>query len=354
MRLRCRPPCAPWRILAAAAAVMLGAVSPSCRSRPRYPDDLVAQGILLPGAERSWARSYACHGARCTVRANAGPRAAEYLSQLVDAELRALERMLGRPCAERVSVKAYASLEEFRRATGRRLVTPGTWGTFDMCTGEIRLALTRTSTTHPRNVLLHEVVHFYLHVSFDFRAPEPWSDKFPAGGPCSVPWWLDEGLATYLETARLRDGELSLGAVNRDRHRELLRLLETDRCPPLKSVLARPWSAAGSSADYAVAWGIVYALIQHTDLSRPAAGRHALARYLEACAAGFYGNPPGDFADEFTESGELAPDFEDRWERRVADQSLRVFQQLVLPDGCTLQEWEERWRRRMAPPPAAR
>jgi len=150
-------------------------------------------------------------------------------------------------------------------------------------------------------------------------------------------------LATYLETARLVEGELRTGRVNPGRLRDVRGVLALWRGAVLRRLLRRGFAHARGSADYALAWGLVYWLLRCGSPAERARHRAALSRYLRECRRGFFPDPGNDFAARFAPSGRPCPHFEKRWAAWRARNALALFQALVVGPATSLEDWEERW-----------
>jgi len=327
---------------APAALALLLAVG-ACVAPPRYPDHLVRRGILVPGQRRPWSDPFAWKGRHCSVRTTLGPLVAEHLGRLLDAEFDHLAETFGMPAPSGVEVIGYASVREFRRLAARGHPGPLTRGCFLAETNEIHLVLSEEAGYGPEAVLLHEGTHAYLQSCFDFPVPPALERAVGRSRLRSVPWWLQEGLATYLETARLVEGELRTGRVNPGRLRDVRRVLALRRGAVLRRLLRRGFAHARGSADYALAWGLVYWLLQCGSPAERARHRAALARYLRECRRGFFPDPGNDFAARFAPAGRPCPDFEKRWAAWRARNALALFQALVVGPATSLEDWEEWW-----------
>jgi hypothetical protein len=268
-----------------------------------------------------------------------------YLAGLVDAEYRYLEESLGRRCAEKVSIRAYATLSEFRSLAGNPSLTSRTRGTFDPGAGEIHMTMTEDATSTPSVILLHEATHFYLHRCFDFPVPAAWRKEAGYDRLLSVPWWLQEGMAACMEPSRLQNGRFETGMVNAHRYRELRGLIGTDAFPGLEYVLRKIYAPPLRTEDYAVAWGIVHTLVNHKDPAIRSARLNNLSKYLKACRKGFFKDPERDFQARFVVDGKLRRDFRAQWSKWVSDKSLELFKGMILGGDDAFAQWRRSWQR---------
>lgn len=308
---------------------------------------MVAEGRIEPGAQRPPADPHVYHGRVATVRSRLGPGVAPYFARLLRQEADRLEALFGRSPDQRVTVQAHPTMAEFRRHAGPPAVGPRTRGVWDAREGVIHLSMASIpgESSDPRSVLLHEYVHFYLDACFGFAVPATsrapgWPQRLP-----SVPWWLQEGLAAQMEeTWRDERGRNPRGDA---RQSELFHLIRTDRCPSVLSVLSKPPSAVGTSAEYAVARGLVEALLHAPDPDLRRSRREALREYLSACGRGLPRHPDADPAGDLV-GGEMDPDAAfGRWMEHVGERSPELFRELIVGPGRSLEDWERAWRQEM-------
>ncbi len=225
----------------------------------------------------------------------------------------------------------------------------GTAGLFVPEENILCLPYVTISNVTPEMTLLHEGTHRFIRETLDFRVPENCRQLFPPERQilASVPLWLNEGMATYLEAAIGGGGELREGLVNENRLRHLRKIIRKKYFPPLSEVLALPYGSALLPEHYAVSWGLVQTLRHNRDTALEAENRKKLAEYFSLCARGFFNNPDSDFQREFLSAGKLKPDFEQLWRARIADCSRKYFEQLFLSHGEKLEQWQEKWIRRV-------
>lgn len=112
----------------------------------------------------------------------------------------------------------------------------------------------------------------------------------------------------------------------------------------LTATLRLAASDRASSADYAVAWGLVHSLMHPRDPALQPQRRQSLQAHLLACKQGFFASPEREFPAQFAPSGALGPEFEERWYAYIAAKSCEWFQGLFVGDGDRLNSWEAAWR----------
>jgi hypothetical protein len=243
-----------------------------------------------------------------------------------------------------VDVFLYRRWEEFAQAVGAEQLSPQYEGMANVLRGALYLFHEWQTDGRLLEIARHETTHLLLHENGGFRIPArfqppPGQEMLP-----SVPWWLEEGLASCMEAA---DSRGPTAGLNRGRCRDLQALIRAGRCPPVHLVIAKPFGA-GSAADYAVAWGVLYEVLFPAPPATHAEGLARLHRYLDACRNGFLAEPETDFARRFfAADGRLRADFRQAWDEHIARESILAFQRILLPSGLGLEAWESRWRARM-------
>jgi hypothetical protein len=203
--------------------------------------------------------------------------------------------------------------------------------------------------SHPSRVLFHEGTHQFVHTVINMRVPTALRGRIPAEVDrlVSVPIWLNEGLATYMETARYDGDGLEIGRVNPNRLTQLQQMLRRNVQPSVREVLERRYGQPFASEHYAVAWGLVYTLRHDWRKDAEALGRRNLIQYISACRNGFFHSPTRDFAKEYLAEGRLPGDFVLQWHARLGEKSREAFEQYVVPSNLTLEAWEAAWRERI-------
>lgn len=201
---------------------------------------------------------------------------------------------------------------------------------------------------HPMITLLHEGTHQFLY-EMDVSLSPSWRKSLKQDRLLSLPWWLHEGLATFMESAEYREGRLKVGGVNRQRLRELKKLLHQEKSGLVSTVLSAPHGNVYSSGYDAVAWGIVYALLEHAEPREASRRREAFHHYLESCRRGFLEDLDRKRTQIFGKVGEQedATELLRQWHTWVAKNSLSTFVSTFLPPRCTIEQWERVWRREM-------
>lgn len=298
---------------------------------------------------RPWSEAFVYHTSLYTVHTNTSPDVAVYIGELMEEAAAGYCSVLG--CEDTsvasLNVHAYATRKEYETVV-RRLGLPS-----DITTGlyspvppaAIHLPYVRDLKVHPSVTLLHEGVHQFVDQAIRFPVPAAGRSHLapPRHALVSVPLWLNEGLATYMEGAVVRENRLETGRINQKRLVHLQKLIRKGKCPPLWKVVARQYGEAFLAEDYAAAWGIVYTLRHAPDAREQAERRGRLMRYVEACRRAFYADPATEFLRDFLVNGRLVEDFDDLWAEYIARRSHEVFEEIIVEEGSTLDAWRREW-----------
>jgi hypothetical protein len=299
---------------------------------------------------RPWSDAFVYRTPHYAVRTNTSSDVSMYIGELMEKAAAGYCAVLGCEYTSlpALNIHAYATRKEYETVV-RRLGLPS-----DITTGlyspvppaAIHLPYIRDLKVHPSVTLLHEGVHQFVDQVIRFRVPAAARGLLPQvrHALLSLPLWLNEGLATYMEGAVVREGRLEIGRINQKRLVHLQKLIRKGKCPPLRKVLARPYGEAFMAEDYAVAWGIVYAL-RHSQ-GQPD-NRKRLTRYVEACRQAFYTDPAAEFMKEFLPDMRPVEGFEHLWAEHIARRSLEVVEEVIVEEVSTLDAWERDWTARI-------
>ncbi|MBK7874397.1 MAG: DUF1570 domain-containing protein [Planctomycetes bacterium] len=147
--------------------------------------------------------------------------------------------------------------------------------------------------------LAHEASHQYMRLSI---------------GTGDAPHWLDEGMASFYEGARIdEDGSVHVGLPAWERLRVLALLLKADP-KILRATIEAPSDKFLTGEQYSVAWGLVYWLdqFQREDGTRP--HRASLKRAIEVVRSGTATSGWTVFQRAVLEPAKLPFEaFEDQW-----------------------------------------
>jgi len=218
-------------------------------------------------------------------------------------------------------VKILASQRLTPRATGLYLPTP---------TPAIHVACWGGEPGHPYRTLLHEGTHQFVHLGAGYREP---------GRPTAVPprqtlpLWLNEGLASYFEAAFVTPDLLQPGRPDPARLAELQDALRRGKGPPLTKLLDKRYGETFASLDYAIAWGVVYALMQESPPPWAAGGREWLKTLIDDSRRGWR-DPAAATTTASTDQ---------LWWATVTVRTRAAFEAFAAARGLTIPAWEEQW-----------
>ena len=300
-----------------------------------------------------WSEAFVCNTEHYTVRTDISPETTAHIGALMEktlTEYRALTGCEDDP-SSRFFVNAYATREKYEDIVRRLgLSENSTAGLYTpIPPAAIHLPCLRVSGVYPSATLLHEGTHQFIDQVISFRPP-PCNyniDPERQNRLMSVPVWLNEGLATYMEGAVTAEDSIEIGRINRNRLVHLKKLIRSGTCPSLKEVLERRYGEPFTAEDYAVAWGIVYSLRHAPGVEDQENRRTRLARYLASCRKAFYTDPDTEFTRDFISEEKPQEDLRKRFAVYIAKRSREVFEEIVVGKGSTLDAWEENWKARI-------
>ncbi len=300
-----------------------------------------------------WSEAFVCHTDHYTVHTDTSLETAARIGAFMEkalTEYRALTGFEDAP-SSRFVVNAYAARDRYEdivRSLG--LSENSTAGLYTpVPPAAIHLPCLRVSGVYPSATLLHEGTHQFIDQVISFRPP-PCNyniDPTQQNRLMSVPVWLNEGLATYMEGAVTAEDSIETGRINRNRLVHLKKLIRSGTCPSLKEVLERRYGEPFTAEDYAVAWGIVYSLRHAPGVEDQENRRTHLARYLASCRRAFYADPDAEFTRDFLSGGKPQEDLRKRFAVHIARRSREVFEEIVVGKDSTLYAWEEDWKARI-------
>lgn len=312
-----------------ALALLLLAMVTGC-ARPRYGLDSCAHsGSLAPPDQQS------VQSLRYRVRTDAGKPAAYEVNRFMERAAALWTPLFGVPAPAALPlevrlhrdpadlVKVLASQKLTASATGLYLPTP---------TPAIHVACWGEEAGHPYRTLLHEGTHQFIHLGAGYREP---GRPAPTPPRLALPLWLNEGLASYFEAAFLTPDLLQPGRPQPARLAELQNALRRGKSPPLGKIFARRYGEPFTTLDYAVAWGVVYALMQEAPPPWAAGGRAWLQALVDEARRGW---PRAAMAPSATVAGDQ------QWWATVTDQTRMAFATYTAERGLTVAAWEAQWR----------
>lgn len=296
----------------------------------------------------AWSEAFVYNTVHYTVNTNTSPETARDIGELMENAVKEYRELTGYrdEYLPVFMINVYATRKEYE-AVARKQGLPA-----DITTGlyspvppaAIHLPYIRERGRHPAGTLLHEGVHQFLDRVMSFSVePDVRNNLSPSKQRLlGVPLWLNEGLATYMESSFVNEDRLEVGRINSDRLIYLQKLIRTGKVPPVREVLSRRYGEPFSSGDYAAAWGIVYAL-QHFPQVAGTDGKKQLRQYLEACRKAFYEKPSVEFQRDFLPDNKPLDDFEKQWYLYISRQSPVFFERIIVGQGSTIEAWEQDW-----------
>ena len=195
----------------------------------------------------------------------------------------------------------------------------------------IHVACRGNEPGHPYRTLLHEGTHQFVHLGAGHREPRQGAPTPPR---VALPLWLNEGLASYYEAAFVTPDLLQPGRPDPARLAELQAALRRGGLLPLDKTLSKRYGEPFASIDYAIAWGVVYALLQEAPPPWAGGGREWLKTLIDTGRRG-WPDPTGQPA---------AAGRDPLWWGTVTDRTRSALQEYVAARGLTLPAWEAQWR----------
>ncbi|MFW5857164.1 MAG: hypothetical protein ACOCX4_04720 [Planctomycetota bacterium] len=342
-----RPRCRPRLVLCAVALALLAGVASPARAadskeeRRRRVEEAARVGSY---PARDFTEAFVYQSKNYIVRTNTSKEVAFYVGELMDFAQKHYRRIF-RYTGEMptLAIHAYRTDSEYQRVAVKAGL-PGSNGFFSRQGGESTIHVAYTDTygeTQPTKTLLHEGTHQFVSIVMDYRIPETFRHRFVDGMETlpSVPLWLNEGLATYMECSYYDGNILVVGEVNRPRLLELQHELRSNQHVPLETLFRTHSPRAFGPAHYAAAWGVVYWFRHGKDPRERALKRRILTDYLAACRRGFFEKPEADLEPFLTD------DFQDRWRRHIAARSFEAFTHMTVGPNGSFAKWEAVWKK---------
>ncbi len=230
---------------------------------------------------------------------------------------------------ERLTVYAFARRAQYEQQTAALQLSAGHLSGIyapGRSTG-IYLPLVASNGTHPFFTLVHEGLHQYLHEVHGLPIAGT-SAKLP-----SVPLWLSEGLALYMEAALVEPAALAPGRRHPERLQHLQSLVRRGRMPGISQVVSTSYGEPFSNADYSVAWGLVQTIHSQGLWPDYWANWQAVVR-SEAMR----------FLNEGNASERNLLQSQQDWARRLSRLSLANFKMQLFDPGQDWTGWQKAWQ----------
>ena len=331
-----------------------GCSGPEERTRVAAMKRFAEQGRVRRWPALAWSERYTHQSANYTVHTNTSAATAEYIAQLMELAAARFQNIFGnaRAGTPRMRINAYARRAEYEKfAIAAGFARGATAGFYHLKgTGVIHLPYVMTGEFSPSLTLLHEGTHQFVHQTIDYRLPRELRSHFPPGTEAlvSVPLWLNEGLATYMETAEYDGRTLVVGRVNQHRLRYLKKLLKAGKAPSIREVLKSGHGERLSREHYSVAWGLVYDLLHGRDGAQPVSPASRFVQYVEACRNGFFPSQGEGLRKRFFSGSDLPRTFGRDWRKYISEESLKAFRRTFVGPDSSIEEWQAGWRNRMS------
>lgn len=335
--------------LIAAAILMVsllldGAGIPAADSAQRRRERADQAAIVEEYPYRHWNRAYEYESDYYSVKTNTSRDVAAYIGQLMDFAQKNYQRIF-RYEGEmpRLKIFAYRTDKEYQ-AEARKIGLGGSAGFFAVNGGDkaIHVAYTKTyGLTQPTHTLLHEGAHQFVHMAFGFPVPPQFEDYFVKGleNLPSVPLWLNEGIATYMENSYYDGDNLVVGEININRLRQLQAEMRENRYVTLDRLFKQHDAAKFTPSHYASAWGIVYWFRHDADPDKRTMKRRILKNYMRECRRGFMDDPMKEF-EKF-----LVDDFAPKWRAYIARASQDKLVSMTIGRKGDIDKWDSIWRK---------
>ncbi len=259
---------------------------------------------------------------------------------------------------------------------------------FCTTSGEVHVYFRKSGKLSPESTAMHEGFHQYSNRALHYPTPPEVYQRVPGYKVAkipTVPLWLAEGMAMNLESGRIERDHNGIaveiddvGSVNKERLAHLAQLINSNRCPPVRTILNMIMGDQISVDDYAAMWGIVFDFRMATgnaifereqreiERAGPEAVRAAIdaaidpyrsypylrwpvpvtGRFLRACRV-VWGLDVPALVDTCAAGAREPRDFDRQWNRRITQAALAEVEKLLRDQGATLEQWEEGWKKRM-------
>jgi hypothetical protein len=167
---------------------------------------------------------------------------AEYIAELMEGASRGYREVTGYKEAylPKFIINAYAGKAEYNDVAREQGFSEGVARGFytPAHPAAIHLPYIQDKGSHPSSTLLHEGVHQFLDQTMSFNVPSVAKRYLPLEKHklLSVPLWLNEGFATYMESSVVNGDQIDVGRINPDRLKHLQKLIRM-RCVICRMIL---------------------------------------------------------------------------------------------------------------------
>ncbi len=272
------------------------------------------------------------------VETDAGIQVAEQVATFMERVLASYQDVLGVGLLESngLLIKVYAKRRSFQKELARLGLL---WKQSAGCyspepPAAIYLPWASDHADHPLITLIHEGTHQFAHrAALDNPLLNP--DPSKISMPVILPFWLNEGVAQFMEGSIVTAEQLEVGRINPARLSHLQQLIRRNKLPEVTKLVGHRYDEPFSGADYSAAWGLTFALYHGLAGEGDWTGENLLPIYLAELTA--------LLADETGDDGFISA----QWVDRLSSASLKVFANVMQRQGVSLSDWDATWHAAM-------
>lgn len=294
-----------------------------------------------------WDNSFVFQSKYYEVKTNTSKMVASYIGQLMDYANKNYQKIFGYDGKiPPLNIYAYRTHEEYQKIGDCPEWSSG-YFRHGGGNSSIHVAyIDKWGKYRPTEVLLHEGTHQFVHLAFSFLIPENCKKSFRFEKISTVPLWLNEGMARYMETAYYNGKKLVVGEINDFAIRDLQNNLKKDNLNSLKELFKMKSYEEFKFEQYNMAYGVVYWFLTDSRRSKQNEKRTILKNYLKACTNAFFTEGSGEtFKSRFTNESGVINDFWNEWQSYKEQAAFDTFKEMTVGKDGSFEKWEEIWKR---------